>query len=202
MVYRLSTGYFNKLAQLKIQQIFPEWKLELVDKPDLQDETNNIGIEVTIAKDKVDGIFDSVWNEWAGKGITSNEFRDKFTNTYFKEKIIPDMEHPVCVKVNGNLDSVITKILGAIKTKSKKFNGYKKFDKNGLFIYCPEPLWEEQFSVLKQRIYEGIYPFDFFIISMTNKMLLIENNELKIYDIDFDKIEQLTQESLDFSQNH
>ena len=161
MANKLSTGYFNKLAQLKIQQIFPEWKLELVDKPDLQDETNNIGIEVTIAKDKVDGIFDSVWNEWTGKGITSNEFRDKFTNTYFKEKIIPDMEHPVCVKVNGNLDPVITKILGAIETKSEKFKGYKKFNKNGLFIYCPEPLWKEQFSVLTQCVYEVKHPFDF-----------------------------------------
>ena len=201
MVYRLSTGYFNKLAQLKIQQIFPEWKLDLVDKPDLQDETNNIGIEVTIAKDKVDGIFDSVWDEWAGKGITSNEFRDKFTNPYFKEQIIPDMEHPVCIKVSGNLDVIITKILGAIIKKTRKFSDYKKFKKNGLFVFC-EPLWEEQFSTLKQLIHEGNYPFDFFIISMTNKMLLIENNELKIYDIDFDKIEELKKESLDFSQNH
>ena len=201
MVYRLSTGYFNKLAQLKIQQIFPEWKLDLVDKPDLQDETDNIGIEVTIAKDKVDGIFDSVWDEWAGKGITSNEFRDKFTNPYFKEQIIPDMEHPVCIKVSGNLDVIITKILGAIIKKTRKFSDYKKFKKNGLFVFC-EPLWEEQFSTLKQLIHEGNYPFDFFIISMTNKMLLIENNELKIYDIDFDKIEELKKESLDFSQNH
>ena len=50
-------------------------------------------------------------------------------------------------------------------------------------------------------MFELVYPFDFIIISSTNKILLIENNELKIYNIDFDKIEQLQKESLDFSQN-
>lgn len=202
MVNKLSKKYFEKLAQLKTKFIFPEWGFELGDRPDLQDEVHNVGIEVTIAQNTDDGIFSSEWNKYAGTGITSNDFITKLRKKCFQEQVIPNAEHMACIKVYNNINVLIEKIISAIKIKTDKFSDYKKFKKNGLFIFCPEPLWEEQFSTLKQLIYEENYPFDFFIISMINKMILIENNELKIYEINFDKIEQLQKESLDFSQNH
>ena len=47
--------YYECLAKLILEKMFPNEfeNLEILDKPDLQDDKNGIGVEVTIARNKV-----------------------------------------------------------------------------------------------------------------------------------------------------
>ena len=67
--------YYECLAKLILEKKFKTWKLEISDKPDLQDSVNRIGIEVTQAL--LDRIIkacsnegDTVLDPFSGSGTT------------------------------------------------------------------------------------------------------------------------------------
>ena len=60
----MSKIYFEKYAQLTLGLTEFGNNFVLADKPDLQDNNQDIGIEVVLVETKDEGIMRSVWNKY------------------------------------------------------------------------------------------------------------------------------------------
>lgn len=127
--------YYECLAKLILEKMFPNEfeNLEILDKPDLQDDKNGIGVEVTIARNK-----DQEENESLYAKIESGQVRnrdkaiEKINNS---SKLYAMYVDGILVGISDNDD--FERIFESFSEKIKKLNddGYKKYMENYLFVY-------------------------------------------------------------------
>ena len=182
----MSKYYFEKYAQLTLGLTDFRGNFVLSDKPDLQNFERGIGIEVVTARTTDEGIFDNEWNRARKKGLTSKEFLCRLRNPALRQKVFPNTEY-MFIEIGETPSSRLSKVINAIKNKSQRFANYKRFDQNGLYLYTR--LWQEQIPELQQAIQKNNFMFDFYILNLTNKLLVLTKNSTKIHDMPPEQIE-------------
>lgn len=141
------TKYFEEIAKEKLSCFVDERfkRLELKDKPDLQSEELNIGIEVTRCLNKKDKNKEDEEDEGATEAFVRETFG---SNMPFEErKEIMRNTHASGVLYQSNDGKVIAHcmlqdpkkkmetIRESIKEKGVKSKGYKKFKTNCLYLF-------------------------------------------------------------------
>ena len=117
-------------AKVVLENLLKEefYDLNIIDKPDLQNEELNVGIECTVSIN-----IESIEAEYLYSELTYGKAKN------------PDKCKERIKKLGGNITEYsmfesrtvsLNSILGAVRTKLKKLNGngYKIFEKNYLFI--------------------------------------------------------------------
>ncbi len=136
-----SQPFDEEFARRCICFLFPElgYKLKLnrKDPPDLIDEDCGVGIEVVRAVDSKDAELSNAFAMYRGKNI--NSVPERLT-----EKVSAESRGLICddrgiiiganFNVKSDLYGMIKKVISA-KQKKLNLSGYKKFKRNGLFIY-------------------------------------------------------------------
>ena len=197
----MSKIYFEKYAQLTLGLTDFGNDFVLVDKPDLQDNNQDIGIEVVLVETKDEGIKRSIWNKCAGTGITSNEFRDKFKRSDFKQAVIPDCEYMAMDNRCGNVKDLIPEMLDFIGRKNEKLRDYRQFKKNGLYLFN-QHMFPEQIPDLQTAISHKDFAFDFYIINLVNKLYVLSKDEIKGYDISNEDIVAFKEHAAEYEINN
>ncbi len=147
--------YYEDLAKhtltLFVNQKFEH--LELLDKPDLQSDYLNVGIEVRECKNDDDGRTDAFIRETFNSDYSFEERKDKMrkmkVSGYLEQ--LPNSSGIIFSSSEGlsNIESIILKVLEAIIDKNVKFNTYKKFSLNCLYLFCK---WNFQHFDIKEII--------------------------------------------------
>ncbi|EOT24124.1 hypothetical protein C805_02336 [Eubacterium sp. 14-2] len=127
--------YYECLAKLILEKMFPNEfeNLEILDKPDLQDDKNGIGVEVTIARNKVQEENESLYAKIeSGQVRNRDKAIEKINNSYKPYAMYVD---GILVGIPDNDD--FERIFKSFSEKIKKLNddGYKKYMENYLFVY-------------------------------------------------------------------
>ena len=130
------TYYYERYAKLTLEKSFPEWKSHFskVDRPDLQNESENIGIEVTSSTPSQIREADSYGMKLLGKKVADEEEK-KFWGYLF---LSPERVAMAYSATKGSVDSDISpQIIAAIAHKRDVWieKGYKDFQIRGVYIF-------------------------------------------------------------------
>lgn len=178
-------------------------KFSKFEEPDLQDKTNSIGIEVVQVLSKDEGEFRAIWNKNAGRGLTSNQFEQKLTKPQLKALVIRDV--PAMAAIIGFYDAseLIDSTITTIKHKAQKFSHYTKFNRNGLYIFHPH-LFVSQIESLKKEIETNKFPFDFYIVNLQDRIIIIDikNNTTTDYSLTHPEMAKLKANALQFAKDN
>lgn len=165
--YNNLTKCFEEIAKEKLA-CFVDGKfkqLELKDKPDLQSEELDIGIEVTRCLNKEDGVTDAFDRETISSNMPFEERKEKMQNMHASGVLYQSNDG----KVIGHclFQDPIKKmgtIRKSIKEKVFKSKGYKKFKTNCLYLFLD---WQFDENELKEII-NGVddNPFDYLFIDI------------------------------------
>lgn len=161
------TKYFEEIAKEKLASFVDErfQCLELKDKPDLQSEELDIGIEVTRCLNKEDGATDAFDRETVSSNMTAEERTEKLERMKAKGEIrqLDDGKTIAHIVFPDLLEKKKT-LLQSIKEKGFKSKGYKKFRTNCLYLFLD---WQFDENELKEII-NGVddNPFDHLFIDI------------------------------------
>ena len=113
------------------------------DRPDWQSEKLSIGLEVVRGINKYEGNCDAFLQFNFGKGLSVNELKDKtMLIENFSGEILEHEGKIIFLNYKSLVDTKVYKdmVLSEINKKIIKINnGYKLFDSNELYIFCPFP---------------------------------------------------------------
>lgn len=139
--------YYECLAKLILEKLFLNefGSLEILDKPDLQDDKNSIGVEVTRAIDKEQEKKESLYAKIESRKRQNGDGTiEKINNSYKSRSVYVNGEE--IREPNRYNDGILVgipdsddfnRIFERFSDKIKKLNddGYKKYIKNYLFVY-------------------------------------------------------------------
>lgn len=178
-----SKYYFEKYAQLTLKSIdCIEGHFRLLDKPDLQNIKNSVGIEVVNVETQEEGNFRYLWNTHTGKELSSDTFQSLLVNDKLKQKVITGLPFMAAEVRTGEARDNIDEIINTIQNKALKFNKYKQFNQNGLYLFDSH-IWEEQMSEFQARVKQNKFPFNFYILNLMDKLIFINDATIKRYDL-------------------
>jgi len=147
------------------------------DRPDLQSNINNIGIEVVRAITQEQGLTYSLINTYFGKGLSGEEIVKLIQKNNKKNKFkgtVSSVNGKAVISNTKELyDSDIHKlqVIEKIERKAKLFENYIKFKINGLYCFT-------QTGLINEKDYPDIIiacnnsPFDIVFINCINRILL------------------------------
>lgn len=136
--------YYEKYALLSVCQLlnFDHKEFEHSDKPDLQSQRYQIGIEVVRAITEHDGLTDKLVQTYFGKGLFGDEIVEAInqnnTKGKFKGSVYSINGIGIISPTKGLYDMSIHRklIIEKINQKSCKFQNYKHFKTNGLYCFA------------------------------------------------------------------
>ena len=124
--------YYECYAKIVLEELYSEQFVNLIikDKPDLQSQDNDCGVEVTIAIDR-----NELQSEKLYSDITYNRVRDKVKALKRIEECGYKVENGI-LHGKTSIDSFYL-IMVSFDSKLNKLNdgGYKYFNKNFLFVF-------------------------------------------------------------------
>lgn len=179
--------YFERYARLSLQYLpFLDYqKFNCDDNPDLQNETDSIGIEVTrlILPQKAE--YESIINRIMGKGLKYDDIKndERIKPPRFKGKIhnINGIITSYYGKGLTNTDSYVTECIECIKKKCQKMKKYKKFDKKGLYIFMETAIGTEYLTKVYQQIDKIDNGFDFYLFNFIDTLYLYNHRKQTFY---------------------
>lgn len=189
--------YFEKYALLSIVdclQLDLE-NFQLLDKPDLQNDTDSIGVEVTRAITQHVGFTNALTNKHFGKGKSGKLIKQEI------EKMFPDFKGSVMVipgdiatiSSSKGMDDTQNRLVVAensIMEKSSKLKDYKLFNKNYLYLFLETSIFEDdEIQSFTNRISQ-VTKFDGFLINCIDKIHFYENGENRVFEISDNKLKE------------
>ena len=159
--------YYERYAKLTLENAFPKWKSHFlkVDRPDLQNETENIGIEVTSSTPAQIREAYSYGAKLLGRKVSSEE-EEKFWGNLF---LTPERVAFAYSATKGLVDSDISpQIISAIAHKRDVWieKGYKDFQIRGVYVFIGTSIIDEE---MLEKV-EKSEAFSFFQIAFINAM--------------------------------
>lgn len=134
--------YYEELAKRTLST-FVDSKyslLQLVDKPDLQSNELDCGIEVRLCEDEYDGRADAFLRIYFSKDNEDSFMQEKLKQMKLNSWLYRDKATGALAfcAYSGLTDMNQRKkrIAEYIEEKSKKFKEYTKFNLNGLYLFC------------------------------------------------------------------
>ncbi len=143
--------YFEKYALLSICHLckLDIKEFERKDKPDLQSQTYNMGIEVVRAITEYDGFEQSLINTYLGKGLSGDEIvasiRQNNSRGRFKGTVESINGIAVFSRIYGPCDANmhIKPVIEQMKNKSLLYATYRHYKTNGLYCFVNTRLISE-----------------------------------------------------------
>lgn len=186
--------YYESYALLTLKHFWKDFKEGFLnsDKPDLQNEKENIGIEVVQALSEYEGMCRSIENNNYGVSLPKEYFGydnriDKCNNAY------SDRDH---------INEIINAVNGKLHKLNKHEDGYTIFKTNGLYVYAENSLlvFEDVKDMLPiiNDIQSGFeLNFDIIFLNAIEKMFIINQNDIveQCY-FDDEKLENIHKEAL------
>ena len=181
-----SQPYDEEFARRWICLLFPELgyklKINCEDPPDLIDEASSVGIEVVQAVDNKDAELSNAFAIYKGKKISCVPEKLLRRISSKSRRLICDDRGIIIGASFSTKHNIYRLIEGMINKKQKRLNcaGYRKFERNGLFIYnssgfCFEKGIRDLISGLCSRESMGMM-FDFIIIYCGHEVWFIDVN--------------------------
>lgn len=189
----LSKDYYEQYAKLTLAECGIEGNFELSDKPDLQDKSAGIGIEVVRAITEEEGFSENVWNKYSGKGLTSTEFLEK--NECKDRRFCWDIDpsSPELIGARIVESNVFVKVvIQKIKEKAAKQVGYANLPVRGLYLFTN--LSTSQISEIVTAISVNNFPFDKYYLNLHDKLVVIDSKQpskVKEYPMSTEQIIQM-----------
>lgn len=186
--------YYESYALLTLKHFWKDFKEGFCnsDRPDLQNDKENIGVEVVQALSEYEGMCRSIENNNYGVSLPKEYF--ECVNRLDK-----------CNNVNRDRYH-INEIINAVDEKLHKLNkhedGYTLFKTNGLYVYAENSLLElddiKDLQLIIRDIQSGFeICFDLIFINAIEKMFIINrNNIIEQCDFDKEKLENIHKEAL------
>ena len=150
--------YYEELAKKTLGNfVEPSFnKLILQDKPDLQSDEIDWGVEVTRCIEEKEGRFYLfVKDYFFNKKITEELIKEKIYNMKLQESWFYVSDNlRVCSYTEG-LESIPTKkefVIKCINTKNRKLQTYKKFKNNGLYLFCSYDYEESDIKEMIKKV--------------------------------------------------
>lgn len=190
--------FYEKYAQLTLELILP-YPIEnfiLVDKPDIQNNIDSIGIEVTHT-DQPEHFEMSRYGENCFKKTKDGEIIRNFKGEAF-------FNHDGVCYAFSTTKGLITPrffedIAKTLKKKKQKIDSYKRFQKNGLYCFS-------EFMVLEDDIKEiqllDLHPYDFLIVNAYDIIYLIKDKEYILHKITQSELYDFKKKSLEYSKTN
>ena len=183
--------YYERYAELTLYNVFPEWESHFTrsDRPDLQNEIDDIGVEVTSSTPSKIREIQSYGTKLLG-GIVSSDEEKKFRGKLF---LTPKKVAYAFSPTKGLLNVDISpQIISAISQKCSKWNGYKEYSRRGLYIFSGTSLVDEE---MLEKV-EKSEAFSFF------QMVFINTIDRIYYYADGWKEKEFTEEELAGFKKH
>lgn len=185
------TKYYEEIAKEKLACFVDErFKLlELKDKPDLQSEELDIGIEVTRCLNKEDGVTDAFDRETISSNMPFEERKEKMQNMHASGVLYQSNDGKVIGHcLFQDLKKKMWTIRESIKEKGVKSKDYKKFKTNCLYLFV-NMLFDEY--RIKETI-NGVADnsFDFLFIDCVNGIYVYSSKtqEMTFYEFPDEKL--------------
>jgi len=172
--------YYEYLAKIVLESKYKDWKLELLDKPDLQDVNNKIGVEVT--QILPEGCNQALSLMKAEKGI-NGELKNKGYNLAMPGLLF----HPTKSYEKGKPFPTYNYLLNGIQKKIEKVKTYRKdFKELDLYVFTDNlDMDNETLRELLLRINEAnSYAFDNIFIDASYSILHLKDGYAGKYNID------------------
>ena len=161
------------------------------DKPDIQNEADSIGIEVTWAGTQDHMKSQSYGYKYLGL-IPSLKERSNFMGEFYsKEGKVYGFSPTKCLISPS--DVTINGIKTAIIKKIKKCRSYSKFNEMGLYCYIDYSINDIE---LKDIMKLEISPFNFLMVNTMNEIYLIKNNTYKCHKITGNELARIKKQAL------
>lgn len=165
--------YFERYALLTLHCVFPEWKDHFVrsERPDLQNETDGIGIEVTSSTPAHIREVDSYGAKLLGKAVSETDEKRFRGDLFLTSERVAFAYSPI----KGLEDSDKSpEIIFAISHKHDIWEGYKEFNVRGVYIFTGTSIIDEE-MLEKVEKSEAFSYFQLVFINAMDKMYYYQN---------------------------
>lgn len=194
--------YFEKYALLTIADCLNlnrnDFKIQ--DKPDIQNDVDSIGIEVTRAITQHQGFTIALANKHFGKGKSGIAIKKEIEGKHpdFKGSVtIIDEDIAVISPSKGMTDTQDHLIVAreAILDKEIKRKDYKVFDKNYLYLFLETSIFgEDEIAAFISDLAKEV-TFDGFYINCIDKIFFYEYEEIRVFEITYQRLKEYKDEA-------
>lgn len=170
---RYDKHYFERYALLTLYCTFPEWEDHFVrsERPDLQNEIDGVGIEVTSSTPSRIREVEAFGQKILGKTVSSADEK-RFRGDLF---LTPERVAFAYSPIKGLEDSDKSpEIIFTISHKRDIWEGYKEFNVRGVYIFTGTSIIDEE-MLEKVEKSEAFSYFQLVFINAMDKMYYYQN---------------------------
>ncbi|MDO4834888.1 MAG: hypothetical protein Q4B07_00325 [Clostridia bacterium] len=157
--------YFERYALLTLYSAFPEWEAHFTrrERPDLQNETDGVGIEVTSSTPSHIREVEAFGQKILGKTVSSEDEKRFWGDLFLTSERVVYAYSPT----KGLVDSDKSpEIISAIVNKRDIWEGYKEFNVRGVYVFTGTSIIDEE---MLEKV-EKSEAFPFFQLVLVNAM--------------------------------
>lgn len=186
--------YFEMYARLTLVKLFPEWAVNLknMDKPDLQDEIDSIGIEVTSSTPAKTREIESYGLKRLGKEVTLVEVENFDGEMYMypgtKNKLL-SFSSTKGGLFTPNYSYEIEQIL---VQKMLKQETYKRYKNNDIYIFTGSSIVLES-DINTEKIRSFLTYFNRIYINCLDHIFVLSSKGIDRYDFTNDDLKNFKQ---------
>lgn len=205
-----STEYYEAYAKISLIDLYNNKliKAKIIGKesPDIQDDINEIGIEVTRADSNQDCMATTISNRYFGKNLDFATI-DKNVKKNFRN-FHGILQHAGCINYISSSKGLVDiqtyrdNIKECIIKKSKKFKkNYKKFRENDLYIFIGFCLEYHDILAIIEDIDLNDIPFNYIFINCIDSLYIYSKNDgIVKKEIEKNKLAYYKKEALNYTE--
>ena len=188
--------YYECLARRILEDRYKSWKFEIIDKPDLQDSNNKIGIEVT-------QVFPKGYNQAVSLMNQGKKIEGKLQDEGYEQLMPGLLVHPGKTYMKGKPFPAFDYLIEGIEKKINKVKAYQK-DFKELDLYVFTDTLDIDIDSLKSLFLKIIEinngSFDNIFIDACYKIFHLKDEYAGVYNIDVDKYKKYQYEAIDIEE--
>lgn len=200
-------NYYEKYAMLSLEYCYnPDWSdFFHRDRPDWQNDNRGIGIEVTRAITKEDGIFQSQINNLMGSNRSPSDVIAILSKVAERLNInaeLFDVDGSTVISQDMNMDHLMLLVKNSIKRKQGKFTGYQKFSENYLYIFTHTSLMRDDELLLNLKALD-LSCFGLYFFNCIDNIYCLDPAALTIseYPVSYEQLKMLKRNSAEYADN-
>lgn len=206
--------YYEAYAKISLIDIYNKKlvsaKIINKESPDIQDNLNNIGIEVTLSSSNIECITNSISNNLFNKGYKLLELKNKISEKYksFNGSIgqVDNINYISPYKGLINTSTFLENIKKCIVKKSELFyDHYKIYSENDLYIFTGNATLDiYDIQKVIDNLQNVKIPFNKIFINCMDKLFICDKNNIIKKSISTEKLKYYKLEAINYKEynNH
>lgn len=194
---KFNKAYYEKYALLTIADCLHlnADNFRILDKPDLQNDMDSIGVEVTRAITQNEGFTIALTNKHFGKGKSGKSIKQEIENEFpvFNGNVMVISGDIAAISPSKGMVDTQNHLVVAensILEKLRKFKGYKLFSKNYLYLFLETSIFEDdEIHNFVERLTLKT-KFEGFLINCIDKIHYYENGDHRVFEISDNKLKE------------